>query len=94
MPQKSDGAGLGTDATKSTTTTVADILNSSADRWHSTPTPEERAVKAALEVLQEFGYGIAMRCLDCQHPITSVSSLRRMRGPRCAARHHADEVTP
>jgi hypothetical protein len=71
---------------------AADILSISPDAWHSTPTAEDRAVQAALEVLHEFGYGIAMRCLDCQHPITSASSLRRMRGPRCAAKHQASSV--
>lgn len=30
-----------------------------------------------------------MRCLDCQHPITSKASLARMRGPRCHAKAEA-----
>lgn len=51
---------------------------------------EDRAVQAALKVLQELGYGIAMRCVDCQHPITTPASLRRMRGAHCHARHEAE----
>lgn len=50
------------------------------------PTVEDRAVAEAIAVLRGYGYGIAMRCLDCRRPITSSVSLARMRGPRCAAR--------
>jgi hypothetical protein len=53
---------------------------------YQAPTAEDRAVQRAVAVLKEHGYGIAARCLDCQHPITSAVSLARMRGPRCAAR--------
>lgn len=60
---------------------------SSGDYRHQAPTAEDRAVQLALDVLRQHGYGIAMRCLDCQHPITSAASLARMRGPRCEARH-------
>lgn len=53
---------------------------------YQAPTAEDWAVKRAIAVLEKHGYGIAARCLDCQHPITSAASLARMRGPRCAAR--------
>jgi hypothetical protein len=33
-----------------------------------------------------------MRCLDCQHPITSAASLARMRGPKCAAKAVSGDV--
>jgi hypothetical protein len=56
-----------------------------AEDGYTAPTAEDRAVQRAIAVLREHGYGIAMRCLDCQHPITSTASLRRMRGPRCHA---------
>ena len=56
------------------------------DFRHEAPTAEDRAVVAALDLLREHGYGIAAKCLDCSHPITSAASLARMRGPRCAAR--------
>lgn len=59
---------------------------------YAAPSAEERAVQRAIELLQQHGYGIAMRCLDCQHPITSASSLARMRGPRCAAKAVAADV--
>jgi hypothetical protein len=71
-----------------------DILSIGPDTWHEAPTAEDRAVQAALKLLDQFGYGIAMRCVDCLHPITSVASLRRMRGPRCAARHKAEHGEP
>lgn len=50
------------------------------------PDAEDRAVQAAWELLREHGYGIAARCLDCQHPIFTEASLGRMRGPKCAAK--------
>lgn len=53
---------------------------------YSAPTAADRAVTRAIAVLQEHGFGIAARCLDCGHPITATASLARMRGPRCAAR--------
>ena len=53
---------------------------------YTAPTAEDRAVQAALDLLAEYGYGIAMRCLDCHRPITAKVSLARMRGPRCAAK--------
>lgn len=53
---------------------------------HAAPNAEDRAVAAAIEVLRGHGFGIACRCVDCNHPITSAASLARMRGPRCAAR--------
>ena len=56
---------------------------------YTAPTSEDRAVEQAIELLHGYGYGIALRCLDCHRPITSDASLRRMRGPRCAARAKA-----
>lgn len=61
-----------------------------AEDGYTAPTAEDRAVKAALDLLKEHGYGISARCLDCRHPITSATSLARMRGPRCAARAVAE----
>ncbi|MDQ1304723.1 MAG: hypothetical protein QG671_550 [Actinomycetota bacterium] len=55
------------------------------------PTAEERTVAQAAAVLKAAGYGIAMRCLDCGHPITSAASLARLRGPKCAAKAVADD---
>jgi hypothetical protein len=49
-------------------------------------TVEERAVQDALALIEEHGYGIAMRCLDCQHPITTPTSLSRGRGAHCHAK--------
>jgi hypothetical protein len=66
--------------------TATDYLHSSGDYRHQAPTVEHRAVAHAIEVLTKHGYGIALRCLDCRRPITAPASLRRMRGPRCAAR--------
>ncbi|HPY26218.1 MAG TPA: hypothetical protein PLK19_18090 [Mycobacterium sp.] len=57
----------------------------------SAPTAEERTVAQAAAVLKAAGYGIAMRCLDCGHPITSSASLARLRGPKCAAKAVADD---
>lgn len=65
---------------------ATDYHQSSGDYRHEAPTVEDRAVRAAIEVLREYGYGIAMRCLDCRHPITSAASLARLRGPRCHAK--------
>lgn len=56
---------------------------------YQAPTAEDRAVQQAIEVLRSHGYGIAMRCLDCRHPISSAASLARMRGPLCEARAQA-----
>lgn len=72
----------------STTATVASPHSNGhrAEDGYTAPTAEDRAVEAAIAVLRGYGYGIAMRCLDCRRPITSPSSLARMRGPRCAAK--------
>lgn len=56
---------------------------------YQAPTVEDRAIAAAIAVLEQHGYGIAMRCLDCGHGIFSKSSLARLRGPKCAARAEA-----
>lgn len=53
---------------------------------YAAPTAEDRAVQQAIDVLRGHGYGIAMRCLDCHRPITSATSLARMRGPHCHAK--------
>lgn len=63
-----------------------------AEDGYVAPTHEGRVVNQAIEVLREYGYGIAMRCLDCRRPITSKASLTRMRGPRCAAKLAAAEA--
>jgi len=70
------------------TATAAKAKNTAYRRQdgYTAPTVEDRAVQAALDLLAEHGYGIALRCLDCQHPITAPSSLARLRGPRCAAK--------
>lgn len=65
---------------------ATDYGQCSADYRHEPPTAEDRAVRAAVAVLHRYGYGIALRCLDCRHPITSTASLARMRGPRCHAK--------
>lgn len=65
---------------------ATDYSQSSGDYRHEAPTAEDHAVRQAIAVLHGYGYGIAMRCLDCKHPITSAASLARMRGPRCAAK--------
>jgi hypothetical protein len=59
---------------------------------YAAPDAEERAVQRTIGVLPENGYSIAMRCLDCQHPITSAASLARMRGPKCAAKAVSGDV--
>ena len=68
------------------TSRATDYSQSNGDYRHQAPTTEDRAVEQAIAVLHGYGYGIAMRCLDCKHPITSAASLARMRGPRCAAK--------
>lgn len=70
----------------SRTTTTTQTTAYRAEDGFPAPDAEDRAVQAALDVLAEYGYGIAARCVDCQHPITAPSSLARMRGPRCHAK--------
>lgn len=70
---------------RNTTSTTDSSLYRRQDGYQA-PEVEDRAVARAIDLLREHGYGIAARCLDCQHPITSPASLARMRGPRCAAR--------
>lgn len=77
-------------ATGPAPTTTLGIAHSSelhrAQDGFAAPTSEDRAVAQAIAVLRQHGYGIALRCVDCQHPISSAASLARMRGPKCAAR--------
>ena len=78
---------------RATSTTPLAALDSSlhrAEDGYSAPTAEDREVAKAVAVLQGFGFGIAMRCLDCGHPITSAASLARLRGPKCAAKAVAE----
>lgn len=78
--------------TKSRATSTTPIATRHSSRCHrpqdgyAAPTAEDRAVARAVAVLVSYGYGIALRCLDCGHPITAPASLARLRGPRCAAR--------
>jgi hypothetical protein len=71
---------------KSTTTTVADILNSSPDRRHSTPSADERREAALLAELSELGYTVAISCVVCGHALTTERSKALHLGPKCAAK--------
>jgi len=83
-PERRNRPGGGSQAVPKSTAT--DYHHRSGDYRHSAPTAADRAVARAIEVLHAHGYGVALRCLDCKRPITAPASLRRMRGPRCAAR--------
>jgi hypothetical protein len=77
-------------ASKSRATDYSHSSLHRAEDGYQAPTPEDRAVQAAIATLRGYGYGIAMRCLDCHHPITTAASIARMRGPRCAAKAVVD----
>lgn len=53
---------------------------------YAAPSPEDRADAEFLAEAKQRGYRLALACLDCGHPIVAAASLRRHRGPRCAAR--------
>lgn len=87
-PRMRRSPGTSARATSKTTATVApesSRLHRPQDGY-AAPTAEDRAVAQAVAVLVRHGYGIALRCRDCGHPITAPASLARLRGPRCAAR--------
>jgi hypothetical protein len=67
-------------------TSSTDLLNSSPDRWHSTPTAEERREAELLAELRNRGYTVSVPCLMCGHPLTTDRSTARHLGPRCAAK--------
>jgi hypothetical protein len=70
----------------------ADILNSSPDRRHSTPTADERRAAELLSELSELGYSVSVPCLTCGHPLTTDRSVSLHVGPKCRAKavSHAD----
>lgn len=49
-------------------------------------TADDREDLAVITAAVERGYRIAVQCLDCGHWLSSPSSVRRHRGPKCAAR--------
>ena len=53
---------------------------------YAAPSALARAVAQAKALLEDSGYGIAAKCLDCGHPIVKPASLARMRGGKCHAR--------
>lgn len=67
-------------------TSSADILNASPDRWHSTPTADERREAELLAELRNLGYTVSVPCLMCGHPLTTDRSTARHIGPRCSAK--------
>lgn len=68
----------------------ADILNSSPDRWHSTPTADERREAKLLAELSDLGYTVAVSCLMCGHPLTAARSVAVHVGPKCRAKAVAE----
>ncbi len=65
---------------------AADILDSSPDRRHSSPTVDERREADLLAELQNLGYGITIPCQICSHPLTSSRSLALHVGPKCRSK--------
>jgi hypothetical protein len=63
-----------------------DILNSSPDRWHSTPSIDERREAQLRAELSQLGYSVSLPCLVCGHPLTTDRSLALHVGPKCRAR--------
>jgi hypothetical protein len=53
---------------------------------HEPLTPEDREDLELLTRAAERGFRLSARCLDCGHPISSPSSIRRHRGPKCHAK--------
>lgn len=68
------------------TSSAEDFFNSSPDRWHSTPTADERREAELLAELRNLGYTVSVPCLKCGHPLTTDRSTARHIGPRCAAK--------
>ena len=53
---------------------------------HEPLTAEDREDLRVIAAAVERGYHIAVRCVDCGHWLASPTSVRRHRGPKCAAR--------
>lgn len=62
---------------------------SSGDYRHQPLTADERREQQLLDELHALGYGITMPCRECGHPLTTIQSLSRNIGPKCAARANA-----
>lgn len=66
--------------------TATDYLHSSGDYRHQAPTADERREAQLIEELRDLGYGIAVSCIVCGHPLTSARSVALMVGPTCRAK--------
>lgn len=66
-------------------------LHRPEDGWQA-PDFEDRSDAAFEAEAKARGYRLSLTCLDCGHPIVAEASLRRLRGPRCAARAEAGAV--
>ena len=69
------------------------FLDSTAYRrqdGYAAPDLEDRADAAFLAEALARGYRLAAVCIDCGHGIFTEASLRRHRGPRCAAKAVAE----
>jgi hypothetical protein len=53
---------------------------------HEPLTPEDREDLELLTRAAERGFKLSTTCVDCGHPITTISSIRRHRGPHCHAK--------
>jgi hypothetical protein len=65
---------------------AAGYVDSSEDPRYDVPAPTDREIAAALVIVQDAGYWVAVRCTVCGHPLVSPKSLRVHMGPKCAAR--------
>jgi hypothetical protein len=81
---KRNRPGTGSQAAPSKSST--DILNDSPDRWHATPTADERREAKLLAELSELGYSVSVPCLVCSHPLTSPRSTALHVGPKCRSK--------
>lgn len=93
MTHIKDGAGLGTDATTSTTTKAADALHSISleyvDALASFKVDRELIAAEDVPLWQSLFNGqlrLAVKCSACGRWLTANSSKRAHLGPRCAAR--------
>jgi hypothetical protein len=69
------------------TNSAEDILDASPDRWHSTPSAEDRREAELLAELTALGYTVAVSCTVCGHALTNPKSIARGHiGPKCAAK--------
>lgn len=78
----------GAHPTNSISTADSSPRNRSEDGY-AAPDAEARAEAAFLAEAEARGFRLSLTCLDCGHPIVTEASLRRHRGPRCAARAQA-----